>query len=1727
MAINTTSTQGTPYFDDWTASGNASKNYLKILFQPGRSVQVRELNQMQSAIQSQIDLFGQHVFVEGTRVLDGEIDLDKNVQWVDLDLSNGGGNAAADTDRPLIGKTIYTGTNLASATVSAVILDYELKSGTEYRFYLRYTSNNTNFAGSSRQHQDVKVSSAVTDGDGSTGSTTYLTANAAFGAGTTTIATGYSLKIHNNSGVFFVRGYFVEAAEQTKYIDQLSTSPRATIDGKVGFTIVESNVTAINDNTLYDNATGSTNASAPGADRYVITLSLALITDDSDIDSTPSHVVASSATNAVDIVSINNSEVTQPVETKYNKLGDTLAKRTFEESGDYALQPFVLDLREHYDNGENRGKYTATSTPVRDATKFVATLEPGRAYIKGNRVEILKKQDIEVSKARTTEKDTNLQIQATQGSFIEAEAIEYLPITDLTDSDNDYTLKESASGATVGTCKISGINYTGRLYQIFIRDLALSSGKVINDARFLSGDASDDDGSTVFKAGAKDLTATTGATFTLFDVGVNNHIFELPAKSIKSVTNVASGTNKIRIPKRLTTNAITVTNTNDVVLPTLSAGSTYYQDATQEYIAVKAGDGVPKEVDSVSITNNGLNCTVTLVAGHGATAIDISYSFRTEATLRTKTKTSHTESAQGATTYAIGDTITLDKADVFQMTSLNNGSGTSFLDNFQLDNGQTATSYGVASLICIKAISSSEALTPAYNYFEVDSSNTGNDAFWVDGYNIDDAETGTKVARARVGTYLGTPLLDAIDFRGSSTTLDPNGIIEITDVEYYLPRYDRIVLKTNGEFEYLLGDTEADAPAKIPENSMLLYDLDVPAYTESASEIEIGYVDNRRYTMKDIAKLEKRVTNLEYYTSLSLLEKMSKDQAIADDSTGEDRFKNGIIVDEFKGHGVGNPFDPGYRVAIEPEKGVLRPSFETFNLGIYNTDNSADDATTSGSTTQIGNEDLIRMKAASIHTLIDQPFASVAISVNPFDVASWVGEIRLSPQTDEWKDTVRRPDVLIQQDDNAAAIQQLLDEKLAAEGIRWNDWNTTWSGVTGTRNLGWQRVGAAVNMVNESGGTANFGRRRRRRWWRRRRRTATLSTLSGGTLTGRTRRMQVQLEQEVITTRQVREGIQQFTTIENVQQSMGDKVVEVSFVPFIRSRKVYFHATGFKPNTTLYPFFDDVDISGYSVEVASSAFVEFRDDTTRVDHTGNTHSDISSTAITTDDAGEVYGYFVIPQNDGLRFRTGEREFQLSDQQDNNLVNAMTYGKATYSARGLREEVEETIISTRQVNIEERRITDTRTLTSGGEIGATAIRHRDPLAQTFVVDIDLYPQGVFLKDVDLFFKAKHSSLPVMIQLVPAENGIPTQKVIPFSDVRKMPADVNVSEDASAATNFVFKSPIYLKPGIEYAIVVLSNSPDFTLWHSEVGGTDVGAGGQRITKNPYTGVALKSANASTWTPDQNKDFKFKMRYMKFDTSTTYTVGEGSTSTGFGSFVSVMPTGVSSFIMDSLELFAESVTLPGTSISYVAKVDDGTSQIDYNIIPGELVEFDESVTVDANTDIKLFATLSTTSEFLTPVIDVTRLSFLAIKNNINGQTDSQLTNTSTGEGRGTHGTADARYITKMVALENQSSRIDLYMDVKRPSAQCNVHAYVRFDHGTNWTKLDTPQIPISNGFREIHFRTGTTDASALGAGVAGERKFDKFQVKLVMTSVSSTGTVDSAFVPEIRNFRGIATA
>ena len=203
MAIDTTATGSAPYYDDQSDSGNANKNYLRILFQPGRSVQVRELNQSQSGIQDQIDKFGQHMFVDGTPVLGGEIDTDNKIQWLDLTLTDDARRAATDVNRPLIGKRIYAdaGTSTPSNSpvnvdVSATIMDYELVSGNKYRFYLRYDSSATDFDDNTRQQANVKVSTVVQQGG-----TTYVNSDTAIGSGTGLLETGYAVKLHNNEGV--------------------------------------------------------------------------------------------------------------------------------------------------------------------------------------------------------------------------------------------------------------------------------------------------------------------------------------------------------------------------------------------------------------------------------------------------------------------------------------------------------------------------------------------------------------------------------------------------------------------------------------------------------------------------------------------------------------------------------------------------------------------------------------------------------------------------------------------------------------------------------------------------------------------------------------------------------------------------------------------------------------------------------------------------------------------------------------------------------------------------------------------------------------------------------------------------------------------------------------------------------------------------------------------------------------------------------------------------------------------------------------------------------------------------------------------------------------------------------------------------------------------------------------------------------------------------------------
>ena len=147
-----------------------------------------------------------------------------------------------------------------------------------------------------------------------------------------------------SSGVYFVRGTFANVNKQTLILDQYDNSP----DYRVGLKVVETLVNAKEDNTLYDNAKGFSNFAAPGADRLKIDLVLSK-KDLDDFDDT----------DFVEIIRVRGGLVESEIkDSQYNLINDYLAKRTFEESGDYTVKPFRVNFADSLnDRAGNNGLF--------------------------------------------------------------------------------------------------------------------------------------------------------------------------------------------------------------------------------------------------------------------------------------------------------------------------------------------------------------------------------------------------------------------------------------------------------------------------------------------------------------------------------------------------------------------------------------------------------------------------------------------------------------------------------------------------------------------------------------------------------------------------------------------------------------------------------------------------------------------------------------------------------------------------------------------------------------------------------------------------------------------------------------------------------------------------------------------------------------------------------------------------------------------------------------------------------------------------------------------------------------------------------------------------------------------------------------------------------------------------------------------------------------------------
>ena len=373
-----------PYFDDF----DPNSNYNRVLFKPGTPVQARELTTLQSILQDQIEKFGSHIFKEGSMVIPGSIGYDSAYYAVKLESTFFGVPVELYFDQ-LIGKTIRGKQSGVTAVVKKVLPAAQSVENTT-TLYIKYQkSNSEDFA--TQTFQDGE--NLVTEEDFTYGTTT-VEAGSDFATCVLTNAAATGSAFSVEEGVFFARGAFVKVQSETILLDQYSNTPSY----RVGFQVVEELVTAVEDESLYDNAAGFSNYTAPGADRLKISLVLSKKALDNFQDQ-----------NFIELFRTKEGEGSKIVNrTVYNELAKEFARRTFDESGDYYVRPFSLEAKESLNDRYSQfGVFFPEETtddgnsPSKDLLEI--KIGPGKAYVKGYESETFGSTFVDVNKPRTTE----------------------------------------------------------------------------------------------------------------------------------------------------------------------------------------------------------------------------------------------------------------------------------------------------------------------------------------------------------------------------------------------------------------------------------------------------------------------------------------------------------------------------------------------------------------------------------------------------------------------------------------------------------------------------------------------------------------------------------------------------------------------------------------------------------------------------------------------------------------------------------------------------------------------------------------------------------------------------------------------------------------------------------------------------------------------------------------------------------------------------------------------------------------------------------------------------------------------------------------------------------------------------------------------------------------------------------------------------------------------------
>jgi hypothetical protein len=356
-----------PYYDDFDSNAKEN-NYLRLLFRPGYAVQARELTQIQSLLQNQIKSFADHVFQDGSPVIGGNISFDNSVTYIKLEETFNNQDLELDE---FVDKVIIRSPD---SLVQAKTIAAYFPSGGTPTLLIKYLTGN--------EFQEGEIFTIA----GTNKQAKLIASN----------ATGKGSAAFINDGIFYVDGYFIQVQSQSVVLDAYSQNANV----KVGLEISDEIVDHLIDTSLLDPAQDSFNYQAPGSDRYQINLNL----------STRPLATAVDESSFFELMRVENGAVTKQIRYPiYSELEKTLARRTYDESGDYTVVPFKVS--------------TANSA---DVSKFTLEIEPGKAYVKGYEFETIGKLKLEVDKPRSSEDERTVfeaGIDTSYGNYVQVKRV--------------------------------------------------------------------------------------------------------------------------------------------------------------------------------------------------------------------------------------------------------------------------------------------------------------------------------------------------------------------------------------------------------------------------------------------------------------------------------------------------------------------------------------------------------------------------------------------------------------------------------------------------------------------------------------------------------------------------------------------------------------------------------------------------------------------------------------------------------------------------------------------------------------------------------------------------------------------------------------------------------------------------------------------------------------------------------------------------------------------------------------------------------------------------------------------------------------------------------------------------------------------------------------------------------------------------------------------------------